>query len=206
MNASAWFGAALEAEDRAYLARSAHQRRRHGRDAVGALLIAASLGSHDACLQLGIYFQHGEFGILPVRLDLAEHWFRLAVGATDGTGMLALGTLLMETGRKPEGRKWLRSAVAHGVGGATCHLGRELEARSPARALKWYLKGVALGDPFAAVCAGLVLEARQTRRALLQAEAMYKKAARKHLQGADEDLERVRQKLYQTGLKRRTVK
>ena len=157
--------------------------------------MAASLGNHKACLQLGVYYQHGEFGILPVRLDLAEHWFRQAVAANDGTGMLALGTLLLETDRGAEGRRWLRAAVAHGEGGAACHLGRELEARSPSRALRWYLKGAALGDPFAAVCAGAVLEARKTRRALLQAQAMYKKAARKECPGADEALERVRREL-----------
>ena len=48
-------------------------------------------------------------------------------------GMFALGTLLMGVGRKTEGRRWLRAALAHGEGGAACHLGREIEAKSPSR-------------------------------------------------------------------------
>lgn len=195
MNASAWYDEALSAEAKAYRASTPEERQRHGRDAIDALLAAASLGRYDACLKLGIYYKHGEFGILPARLDLAEHWFRLAVAAKDGTAMLALAILLMETGRKAEGRRWLRAALAHGEGGAACHLAREIEARSPSRALHLYLKGVALGDPVAAICAGHLLEARQSRKALLQAEALYKKAARKQLKGADEALERVRRRL-----------
>ena len=112
----------------------------------------------------------------------------------DPGGMFALGNLLMKTDRQTEGRRWLRKALAHGEGGAACHLGREVEARSPSRALRLYLKRAALGDPFAAFCAGSVLEPRQTRRALLQAEALYKKAVPR-IQGADEALERVRRKL-----------
>src|SRR3712207_4436861 len=108
MKARAWFGEALEAASRAHRAKTAAERQRHGRDAIDALLVAASLGSHDACLQLGLYYKHGEFGLLPVRPELAEHWLRLAVTAGDGTGMLALATHLMETGRRAEARRWLR--------------------------------------------------------------------------------------------------
>jgi TPR repeat protein len=201
MNAKTWFNKAIDSVAEALDAKSAAERRLHGRNAIDALLVAASLGNHDALLKLGIYYQHGAFGILPARLDLAEHWLRLAVTANDGTGMLALATLLMKTGRKAEGRRWLRKALAHGEGGAACHLGREIEANSPSRALRLYLKGAALGDPFAAVCAGMLLERRNSRKALLQAEALYKKAVRKRLRGADEDLERVRRLLTRTSPK-----
>jgi hypothetical protein len=146
-------------------------------------------------LKIGLYYLHGSFGVVPVRPELAEHWCRLAIGANDGTGMLALGTLLIQTGRKAEGRRWLRSAVAHRVGGAACHLGRELEAKSPSRALRWYLKGAEQGDPFAAECAGLALEKGGTKKALLEAEAMYKKAVRKGFTSAGEHRARVRHKL-----------
>ena len=196
MKASAWFNQALDAEARAYRAKTIEGRRRHGQCAIDALGVAASLGYHDAVFKLGIYYKHGEFGILPVRLDLAEHWLRLAVTKKrDGTAMLALAILLMETARKAEGRKWLRAALAHGEGGAACHLGREIEAKSPSRALRLYLKGVTLGDPFAALCAGRVLETRKSREALLQARDLFKKALRKQITGADESLERVRRKL-----------
>jgi len=195
MNAREWFSEALAAESKAYDAKTAAARQRHGRNAIDALMVAASLGSHDAHLQLGIHYQRGAFGIIPARLDIAEHWLRLAATAPDGTCMLPLATLLMETGRKAEGRRWFRKALARGDGGAACHIGREFERRSPSRALRWYLKGVALGDPVAALMAGQVLEDRKSRRALLQAEAMYKKAVQKQVPGADEDLERVRHKL-----------
>src|SRR5690242_15725483 len=109
MNARAWFDKALDAEAKAYRAKTVAERQRHGRNAIDALLVAASLGSHDAFLQIGIYYQHGEFGILPARMDLAEHWLRLAAARNSG-GMFALGTLLMRTGRKAEGRRWLRAA------------------------------------------------------------------------------------------------
>jgi len=194
MNARAWFNESLNAEAAALSAKTAAEQQRYGRDAIDAVLAAASLGHEEALLAMGIYYQQGAFGVLPVRLDLAEHWLRLAAKWNSGA-MFALGTLLMGQGRRGEGRRWLRRALAHGEGGAACHLGREIEAQSPSRALRLYLKGAALGDPFAAVCAGMVLEKRSARDALLQAAALYKKAVRKGLQGADEDLERVRRKL-----------
>src|SRR5689334_2410296 len=127
MNANEWFNKALEARFVAEEARSAAERQRHGRNATDALLAAASLGHAEALFTLGIDYKHGAFGIIPKRLDLAEHWFRLAAAAGDGSAQLALGTLLMETNRKKEGRKWLRAALAHGDGGAACHLGRDIE-------------------------------------------------------------------------------
>ena len=108
--------------------------------------------------------------------------------------MFALGILLMKTDRQAEGRRWLRKALANGEGGAACHLGREVEVKSPSRALRLYLQGAVLGDPFAAYCAGSVLETRKSRKSLLQAEALYKKAVGK-IQDADGALERVRRKL-----------
>jgi TPR repeat protein len=193
MNARSWFNKALEAEAEVHLAKTGAERQRCARNAIDAVLAAASLGHDDAFLAMGSYYEHGAFGIIPVRLDLAEHWLRLAARRNSG-GMFALGTLLMKIGRKAEGRRWLRRALAHGEGGAACHLGKEIEAKSPSRALRLYLEGVALGDPFAAVCAGQILETRKSREALLQAEALYKKAVQK-LEFAGEDLERVRHKL-----------
>ena len=175
MNARAWFNQALDAEAQFHRTKTAAERQRHARDAIDAVMAAASLGYADAFLTLGSYYQYGAFGIIRARADLAEHWLRLAAARSSG-GMFALGTLLMKAGRKAEGRRWLRAALAHGEGGAACHLGREIEAKSPSRALRLYLQGVALGDPFAAVCAGLVLEARGSRAALRQAEALYKRA------------------------------
>lgn len=198
MNARTWLNEAMEAESKAYSAKTKAERQHYGWNAIDATLVAASLGNHDAYQAMGIYYQHGAFGIIRARLDLAEHWLRLAVTANDGTGMLALATLLMTTGRQDEGRKWLRKALAHGEGGAACHLGREIEDKSPARALRLYLKGAALGDPFAAFCAASVLEARKTRRALLQAEALYERAVGK-IHGAEDALERVRRKLNPAG-------
>ena len=202
MNARAWFNKSLDAEAEALAARTKAERQRHGQEAIDAVLAAASLGHHDALLAMGVYYQHGAFGIIPVRLDLAEHWLRLAVTANDGTGMLALATLLMQTGRQAEGRRWLRKALAHGVGGAACHLGRALEDSAPSRALRLYLKGAELGDPFAAVCAGMMLEKRNSTSALLQAQALYRKAVRKGFPGAEEELERVRRRLEAEGPRR----
>lgn len=193
MNATAWLHRAFDAESKAYGAKTAAKRRRYAREAFDALLVAASLGNGDASFKVGLYYQHGSLGIVPARLDLAEHWLRLAA-VSDAESMMALGTLLMQTDRKEEGRKWLRAALAHGEGGAACHLGRDFEDKSPSRALRMYLKGVALGEPFAAYCAAEVLETRKSRRALLQAEALYKEAAQK-LDFVDDNLERVRHKL-----------
>lgn len=195
MNANAWFNAALDAEEAACRARTAAERKRHGRDAIDALLAAASLGDDRAIFKLGIYYKHGEFGLLPARADLAEHWLTLAAKRDNSGAVFALGILFMETGRKAQGRKWLRAALSQGEGGAACHLGKELEATSPTRALRWYLKGAALGEPFAALCAGALLETRGSKRALLQAEALFEQAARQKFPDTEEGLGRVRGKL-----------
>jgi TPR repeat protein len=195
MNARAWFEEALDAEARAIHARTAAERQRHARNAVDSLLAASTLGHSGALLKLGFYYQHGQFGILPARMDLAEHWYRLGIAANDSGCMFALATLLMRTGRQPEGRRWLRKALAHGEGGAACHLARELEDNSPSRALRLYLQGASLGDPFAAYRAGEMLEARGDRGSLLRAETLFKQAVKTKLLDSAEKLERVRQKL-----------
>jgi len=153
------------------------------------------MGYSNALFQLGIYYQHGEFGVLPARMDLAEHWLKLAVGANCSDAMLALGTLLKRTGRHEEGRRWLRKALAHGDGGAACHLGREIEDEHPARALRLYLKGAALGDPVASLFAAQVIEKRGTKKDLRQAESLLKRSIRGGATFAERDLERVRLKL-----------
>lgn len=193
MNAKEWLNVSIDAEFKAQSAKTTAGRLRHAREALDATLVAASLGHPYALFMMGINYKHGISGLLPARLDLAEHWLRLAA-ARNAQHMMSLGTLLMETDRKEEGRKWLRAALAHGDGGAACHLGRDIEDQSPARALRLYLKGVALGHPFAAYCAAEVLETRKSRRALLQAEALYKQASKK-LGPVDRELERVRHKL-----------
>jgi TPR repeat protein len=199
MNAKTWFDESIEAAAKALDAKSEAERQRHGRNAIDATLAAASLGHPDAMYAIGMYYQHGAYGIIRARLDLAEHWIRLAIAAAnDGTGMLGLATLLMQTDRREEGRRWLRKALAHGEGGAACHLAREFEDSAPARALRLYLKGAALGDPFAAYCAGTMLEARGTRKALLQAEALLEKALGK-IRNTEEALERVHRKLKTLG-------
>jgi len=198
--ATAWFNRGLEAQALASEAKTAAERQKHGRAAVDALMVAASLGDRDAFLQLGAYYRDGEFGIIPVQPDIAEHWFRLGAAAGDATAMLALGILVKELGRRSEGRRWLRKALAHGDGGAACHLGREVEAKSPSRALRWYLKGAALGDPVAAYFAGEALEARGTRADLGRAAKMYERAARKGFPDAGSALERVRRHLRDEGL------
>lgn len=194
MTAREWLDISLDAEERARQARTAALRRHYGQNAIDSLLAAASLGDAEALLQLGIHYQHGAFGILRPRPELAEHWLRLAAKVGHSMSMLALGTLLMKTGRETAGRRWLRKALAHGEGGAACHLGRLIEAQSPSRALRLYRKGAALGDPAAALFAGELLEAQGSRRALLEAEAMYKRSARR-MNGSLKDLERVRLKL-----------
>ncbi|HLL52828.1 MAG TPA: hypothetical protein VK447_04725 [Myxococcaceae bacterium] len=195
MNARKWFEESLDAASKAHAAKSAKDRHRHGRQAVDALLVAASMGYSNALFQLGIYYQHGEFGVLPARMDLAEHWLKLAVGANCSDAMLALGTLLKRTGRHEEGRRWLRKALAHGDGGAACHLGREIEDEHPARALRLYLKGAALGDPVASLFAAQVIEKRGTKKDLRQAESLLKRSIRGGATFAERDLERVRLKL-----------
>jgi len=194
MNARAWFEAALDEEAEALSAKSSDERHRHGRQAIDALIAAAGAAHSEALFKLGIYYQHGAFGLLPIRLELAEHWLRLSARRNPG-GMLALGTLLMTLGRPAEGRRWLRKALSRGEGGAACHLARDVEMTAPARALRLYLKGAALGDPFAAVSAAKRLESRGSRDALRQAEALFKKAVRQEFPGAEQDLARIRHRL-----------
>ncbi len=195
MNARAWFDEALDAEARAVHAKTTAERQRHARNALDSLFAAASLGHSGALLNLGLAYQHGHYGVLPARMDLAEHWFRLGIAANDSGCMFALATLLMQTGRQPEGRRWLRKALAHGEGGAACHLAREIERKSPSRALRLCLQGASLGDPFAAYRAGEMLEARGSRESLLRAEALFKRAVKTKLLDSAEKLEGVRQKL-----------
>src|SRR5512140_1200991 len=195
MNAKVWLEEALDAEARAVHARAPAERRRHAQDALDSLLAAASLGQPDALLGMGLAYQHGHYGVLPARMDLAEHWYRLGIAAHDSGCMFALATLLMRTGRQPEGRRWLRKALAHGEGGAACHLAREIEDKSPSRALRLYLQGSSLGDPFAAYRAGEMLEAQGDRESLLRAETLFKQAVKVKLLDSAEKLERVRQKL-----------
>jgi TPR repeat protein len=195
MNARKWFQEALETSWKADAAKNAKDRDRLGRSAIDAMFVAASLGHPDAFLELGLYYQYGKLGILRARMDLAEHWLKLAVAANSDGAMLALGTLLKRIGRPEEGRRWLRKALAHGDGGAACHLGREIEDEHPARALRLYLKGAALGDPIAALFAAEVIEKRGTKRDLLQAESLLKRSIRGGATFAEGDLERVRLKL-----------
>jgi TPR repeat protein len=193
----AWLHRGLKAQSAALNAKTVAERQRHALDSFDSFMAAASDGENDVLLSIGVDYQTGAYGIIPARSDLAEHWLRLAA-ARDPSAILAMGTFLMERGRKAEARRWFRKALARGDGGAACHLGYELEREHPARALRWYLKGVALGEPFAAVCAGRVLEARGTRKDLLRAEAMYEKAARERFMDSARDLARVRRKLSGT--------
>jgi len=204
MNAREWFKVSLVAEESSFRSTTTAERQRHAREALDALFVAASLGHPDAFLNLGIAYQHGSPGLLPKRLDVAEHWIRKAV-KVDPSKMLSLATLLMEGGRKAEGRKWLRKALSLGDGSAACHLAREMEGTNPSRALRLYLKGVALGDPFAALCAGNLLEAQGSLKELLKAETLYKVAVRRKLRDSDQDLERIRGKLKSMGLRRPSV-
>jgi len=201
LSAKAWFKISLDAEAAACEALSPEEQRQQGQAALGALLAAASLGDLRAIFKIGIYYKHGEFGILPARTDLAEHWLHLAAQRGSREAVFALGILFMETGRKEKGRRWLRRALALGEGGAACHLGKDAEVASPAKALRLYLKGVALREPFAAVCAGTLLEARGTRRSLMEAAKLYQKAARRQFPDAAADVERVLRKIEAMTLK-----
>ena len=84
MNARAWFNQALDVEARFHRTKTAAGRQRHGRDAIDAVMAAASLGYADAFLTLGSYYQYGAFGIIQARADLAEHWLRLAAARSSG--------------------------------------------------------------------------------------------------------------------------
>lgn len=192
--AEAWFDRAINDQTRALEAGARADCETCAQSAFDALGAAMSLGSREALFQLGVYYRDGEFRVVPARADLAEHWFRLGAAAKDPAAMMSLGVLFVQLGRRGQGRRWLRKALAHGDGGAACHLGREYEEKAPARALRWYLKGVALGDPFAAECAARVLESRGSRRALLRAATLYETASRQFPDAA-EALARVRFKL-----------
>lgn len=194
MNAKVWFGDAVDAEAKANAAKSTAERQRHGRNAIDAMLAAASLGHPDALVWVGNSYAHGAFGIIRARLDLAEHWLRLAA-ARSAKGKCELGNLLWRTGRMKEGHRWLRAALAGGEGIAGWHLGMYFEHRSPTRALRLFLKGAALGSPIAAVFAGRLLESRGSRKALFQAESLYQQAAKVDFPKAEDDLGRVRRKL-----------
>jgi TPR repeat protein len=194
VTAREWFHKGLDAQSMALGARTLVKHQRHALDSFDAFMAAASLGATDVLLSIGVDYQTGAHPGIPARSDLAEHWLRLAA-ARDRFAILAMGTFLLERGRKAEARRWFLKALARGDGGAACHLGYEYETKAPARALRWYLKGVALGEPFAAECAGRVLEARGSRSDLRRAERLYEKAARKQFPDAEEALARVRRKL-----------
>ena len=193
--ARAWLIRALDAEARSSKTRSAAQRRMLRWTAVEALMIAASLGERQAFVKLGADYRDNDPAVTPDQLDIAEHWFRLGAAAKEPMAMLGLGMLLMDLGRRAEGRRWLREALVHGEGVAAFNLGREIEETSPSRALRLYLKGVALGDPLSAYGAGELLEKGGSRMELLRAAKMYAKAARRRIPNATAALERVRDQL-----------
>lgn len=198
----AWLKRALDARARALASQRAAERRKHVRAAIDALLVAASLGERPAFVQLGAYYRDNAPGLTPGQTDIAEHWFRLGATAGDPEAMLALGALLLDLGRRTEGRRWLGKALALGNGRAARRLGKELEEKSPSRALRWYLKGADLGDPPAAYFAGKLLERRGSRPALQQAAKLYERAARKRVRDATPALERVRRRLRGEALNR----
>src|SRR5512132_4019854 len=193
--ARTWFIRAIDAEARSLKTRSAAKRRMLRWAAFEALTIAASLGERHAFVKLGAYYRDNDPAVTPDQTDIAEHWFRLGAAAKEPMAMLALGTLLMDLGRQPEGRRWLRRALAHGEGPAAFNLGREIEETLPTRALRLYLKGVALGDPLSALGAGELLEKGGSRKELLRAAKMYAKAARKRIPNATAALGRVSHQL-----------
>lgn len=194
MKAKDWLDRGLDAQAAALRARTASERQSHLRNALDAFLAAASLGHPGAFLRLGFHYRDGEFGVSGPRPDLAEHWFRLAAAQT-AAGMFELGRLLKHAGRKTEGQRWLRDALARGEGNAAYLLGREVEPKSKSRALRLFLQGAKLGDPYAAIGAAGLLEERDTREDVLHAAKLYKLAARKQGRDTDGDLARLQRKL-----------
>lgn len=194
MNAREWFNRGLEAQSAALRARTAGDRQTQNRNALDSFLAAASLGHPGAFLRLGFHYRDGEFGVARARPDLAEHWFRLAAARTS-SGMYELGLFLLHTRRKPEGLTWLRKALARGEGAAAYQLGREVEPNTKAQALRLFLQGAKLGDPYAAMAAARLLEDRGSKAEVLRAAALYRLAARKQGRDAAGDLARIQRKL-----------